>query len=288
MIVASMAAFGTLAPFVRSISVTSGELALYRAILASLLIGSYLLFTKQPIAFDKIKKELPLLLFSGAAMGLNWILLFEAYRYTSVATATLCYYMAPIFVIAASPIVLRERLTLRRGVCIVVALVGMVAVSGVPEGAGGDFRGILLGLGAALLYASVILMNKRMGEISAYDKTTVQLASAAVVILPYVLLAEQIPWEAFTLTTVLVLLVVGVLHTGIAYVLYFGSMYALKAQSVALLSYLDPIIAIVLSALLLQEWPSLLVWIGAVLVLGAAMVSELPSRKKGEVTESLS
>ena len=92
MLIASMAVFGTLGPFVRNISVSSAELALYRAVLASVLIGIFLLVTRQKIPFGKIKKELVLLLLSGMAMGINWILLFEAYKYTTVSVATLSYY----------------------------------------------------------------------------------------------------------------------------------------------------------------------------------------------------
>ncbi len=278
-LILSMTVFGTIGIFRRYLPLPSGLIALSRGLIGTLFLLLFVTVTKKGISWRTIREKLWLLVFSGALIGLNWILLFEAYRYTSVATATLCYYMAPIFVMAASPLVLRERLSAKQGTCVAVALVGMVAVSGVLEGGGGDIRGILFGLGAALLYASVILMNKRMGAIGAYDKTIVQLGAAALVILPYVLLAETIPWETFTLRVGVVLLAVGVLHTGIAYALYFGSIHALSAQSVALLSYLDPIVAIVLSALVLHECPSPLAWGGTILVLGAAMVSEMPSRK---------
>ena len=107
MLIMSMTVFGTLGLFVRNISVSSGELALYRAVLAALLIGVYLLVSRQKIPFARIKKEVPLLLLSGAAMGVNWILLFEAYRYTTIAVATLCYYMAPVLLIAFSPLLIR-------------------------------------------------------------------------------------------------------------------------------------------------------------------------------------
>ena len=111
MMILSMATFGTLGLFVRNISVSSGELALYRALLASLLIGGYLLVTRQRISLGKIKKELPLLLFSGIAMGINWILLFEAYKYTTVSAATLSYYFAPVIVTAVFPFLFKEKLT---------------------------------------------------------------------------------------------------------------------------------------------------------------------------------
>jgi len=281
-LILSMSIFGTIGIFRRYLPLPSGVIALARGVIGTVFLLLFVAITKKGISWPSIRKNLGKLLLSGALIGLNWILLFEAYRYTSVATATLCYYMAPIFVIAASPFVLRERLSGRQDACVVVALLGMVAVSGVLEGGNVDARGILFGLGAAVLYASVVVINKTLGEIAAYDKTIVQLAAASVVILPYMLLAEEIVWSAFTPLVCLVLLLVGVLHTGVAYALYFGSMSGLSARSVALLSYLDPVVAIVLSSFLLGEWPSVITWIGACLVLGSSVVSELPQRTHPE------
>ena len=151
MLVASMAIFGTLGPFVRNISVSSGELALYRAALAAVLIGVYLLVTKQPLPLRKMGRELPLLLLSGAAMGVNWILLFEAYRYTTVSVATLSYYFAPVIVTAVCPVLFHEKLTAKQILCFVMSTLGLVLITGTGEvGQGGtDWIGILFGLGAA-------------------------------------------------------------------------------------------------------------------------------------------
>lgn len=283
MLVASMAVFGTIGVFVRNVPVSSGELALYRAVLASVMLAAYLVVTKQPLELKKIRRELPLLLLSGVAMGFNWILLFEAYNHTSVATATLCYYMAPIFVTLAAPLVLGERLTARKLITAFVALFGMVLVSdilnvGVSDMA--ELRGILLGLGAAALYASVILLNKKLTDISAYDRTVIQLGAAAVVLLPYVLLTEN--WSAVTLEplTIILLLAVGVVHTGAAYAMYFGSMRELSAQTVAIFSYIDPILAVILSAVILGEPMGLGVIIGGILILGATLAGELWGESK--------
>ena len=146
------------------------------------------------------------------------------------------------------------------------------------EGAG-DFRGILLGLGAAMLYASVVLINKKITGISAYDKTVVQLGAAAAVMIPYLLATEDL--TAITLTPLAgaLLLVMGTVHTGVAYALYFGSFDRLPAQSVALFAYVDPVVAVLLSAVLLREPMNLPAGIGAVLILLSAAISELPSAK---------
>lgn len=271
-LIAAMVIFGSIGIFRRYIPLPSGMIGACRGLMGMLfLLGVNLARGEKPCGKD-IRASLPLLLLSGAAMGFNWILLFEAYRYTSVATATLCYYMAPIFVILASPIVLKERLTLRKLLCVAAAVVGVALVSGVSET--GSLTGILLGLGAAVLYACVILLNKRLGSVSTGDRTIVQLGTAGAVLVPYTLLAESFAGVTMDGMSIIMLLVVGAVHTGLAYWLYFGSMKELPAQTVALYSYIDPIVAILLSALILGEALTPLGLLGAVLVLGATLVSE--------------
>ena len=278
----SMVIFGTIGVFRRYIPLPSSLVAMTRGLTGMLFLLLVMVLRKCGMNRTAVRRKLGLLCLSGAAIGVNWILLFEAYNYTSVATATLCYYLAPMFVILASPLVVGERLTAKKLICVLAALLGMVFVSGVLETGGGssDLKGVLLGLGAAVLYASVVLMNKQLGDVPAWDRTIVQLGSSAAVLLPYVLLTEELGALTFTPGTIGLLLVVGIVHTGIAYALYFGSLMQLKAQTAAILSYIDPVVAVLLSALVLREHMSLLSGLGAVLVLGAAVVSELPSRRK--------
>ena len=277
MLLASVFIFGTIGILRRYIPLSSSLIALVRGVIGSFFLISLICFSKKKVNASAVRKNLLLLIFSGAAIGFNWILLFEAYNYTSVATATLCYYLAPILVIFASPLVLKESMTKRKLLCAVTALLGMVLVSGILDA---DFsgiaemQGILFGLGAAALYASVILMNKKMVGIAAYDKTILQLSMASIALLPYVLLTEDWTAVSFSPLSVTLLLIAGIVHTGIAYWLYFGSMEHLPSHTVALLSYLDPILAIVLSMVFLREPMSIAAAVGAVMILGAAYVSE--------------
>ncbi len=281
-LVAAMLIFGTIGLFVRYLNLPSGMIACVRGLVGTLVLLLIMALLRKRPSLAAIKKNLLRLLLSGAFIGFNWILLFEAYRYTTVSTATLCYYMAPIFVVLGAALLLRERLTARKLLCVLVALVGMVGVSGMAENGLptlAEAQGILFGLGAALLYASVMLLNKGLREIDAYDKTVVQLAAAALVILPYTLAVEGGgAWLSLDLPTLLLLLLVGVVHTGLAYFLYFGAMGGLHAQTVAILSYIDPAVAVLLSMLVLHEGMTPLGLGGAVLVLLAALVSELPAK----------
>lgn len=284
MMIGAMTIFGTIGIFRKYIPLPSSTLALARGVIGTLfLLMLVLVIKKQKLSAEAIKRNLVCLVVSGALIGFNWILLFEAYQYTTVAIATLCYYMAPVIVIVVSPFLFKEKLTPLKAICVLVALIGMVFVSGIPQsGFGGisELKGILLGLGAALLYAIVVILNQYIRDINAYDKTIMQLGTAAIAILPYTLLTEPLSGISFTPFAVLMLFVVGIVHTGIAYTLYFGSMSGLKTQTIALFSYIDPVVAIILSAVILHENIGLYGIIGAVLVLGSTLVSELAGEKK--------
>lgn len=280
----SVSVFGTIGIFVRWIGLPSSVIALVRGAVGAAFLLLLARFRHAPIDRAALRSRWQLLLLSAAMMSFNWITLFEAYRYTTVATATLCYYMAPIFVTLISPILLKERLTARKLLCVFLALAGMVFVSGVPQsGLPGpsEAKGILLALCSAALYAGVILINKYLAGVPAYDCTLLQLAGSAAVMILYILLTEDLSAMSVTPLGAVLLLIVAVFHTGWCYALYFGSMTVLSAQTVALFSYIDPIVAILLSALLLKEplgWSGIL---GAALVLGSTLVSELPVPGKG-------
>ncbi len=280
----SMVIFGTVGLLRRYIPVSSAFLAFSRGILGGLLL---LAFTrlKRGSGGERMPRRafLPLML-TGCVIGVNWMLLFEAYNHTTVAVATLCYYMQPVIVTLLSPLVFRERLTARKAACAAAAGAGMVLISGAADGGSlppGHLRGVLLGLGAAVCYAAVVILNKRITGVDPYRKTTVQMLSAGAVMIPYLLLTGSFRMEAPGVRTVLLLLTAGAVHTALAYVLYFGSMEKLKAQSVAMLSYIDPVTALLLSALLLGEPLGAAGILGAVLIIGSAAVSELaPEGKK--------
>jgi len=273
----SMAAFGTLAPFVRNIAVSSGELALYRAILAALLIGAFLLLTKQKDGFHSSGKELLLLLFSGVAMGFNWILLFEAYKYTTVTIATLSYYFAPVIVTVVCPFLFKEKLTKKQILCFVMSTLGLALVTGITNlGSGGnDAVGIAFGLGAACLYATVILLNKFIKGVTGIHRTFLQFLAAIGVLLPYVGFTSGMHLENLDMTGWICLLVVGFVHTGITYCLYFTSLKDLSGQEAAILSYVDPLVAVVIGILVLQEPFNLQQLLGGGLILGFTLLNEL-------------
>lgn len=281
MLVLSMVSFGTLAPFVRNISVSSGELALYRAVLAALLIGTFLLMTKQTGFVHFPKKERYLLLLSGVAMGFNWILLFEAYKDTTVAIATLSYYFAPVIVTLVCPLLFHEKLSRKQILCFVMSTLGLSLVIGITDlGRGGnDARGIAFGLGAAVLYATVILINKFIRGVTGIHRTFLQFLAAILVLIPYVLCTSGVNLEKLNAAGWGSLLIVGFVHTGITYCLYFTALKDLSGQEAAILSYMDPLVAVLMGVLVLKEPLSWQQLTGGLLILGFTLVNELDTGK---------
>ncbi|MBQ6713464.1 MAG: EamA family transporter [Selenomonadales bacterium] len=276
MMITAMAIFGTLGPFVRNIAVSSGELALYRAILAALLITGFLFLTKQKIPFAAIKKEIPLLLASGMAMGINWILLFQAYKYTTVSLATLSYYFAPVIVTLVCPILFRERLTIKQIICFIMSTLGLILIIGIGDvGSGNNLLGIMFGLGAAVFYATVILLNKFIKNVEGMPRTFLQFIAAIIILLPYVFSTSGITLCNLDNIGWINLLIVGLFHTGITYCMYFSSLKELPGQKAAILSYIDPLVAVLISVVILGEAMTLWQVIGGMLILGFTLWNEI-------------
>ena len=276
----SMVAFGTIGIFRRYIPLDSGILAMARGIIGAIFIFIFLAVRKTPFALSHFHGRAWMVMIVGAIMGFNWVTLFEAYNYTSVSTATLCYYMEPIFLILISPFVFKEKMTGKKLICVAVAFIGMIFVSGVLTASVGksDITGITFGLLSGFLYAIVVCSSRAIKDVDPYEKTALQLFSAGVVMIPYLLFkgafADPSLASAFTPTTIIMLAIVCIVHTGIMYLLYFESINHLSVTQIAVLSYIDPVVAIILSQVILHEdmgWQGV---VGAVLILGAAFISE--------------
>ena len=276
LLLGSMAIFGGIGLVRRLIPLPSSVIAMARGLIGGTATFLYFRARGGKLSLRALGSEGPWLLLSGALLGFNWILLFEAYRYTSVAVATLCYYMAPILIVLVSPILFRERITAKKAICVAVALGGMMLVSGVlKDGGVKDVRGVLFGLAAAVLYASIVLTNKKLTRTDGLSRTILQLLTAGVVLLPYVLITENVTALDWSGSTIPMLLVAGLIFTALTYAMYFSAIPGLRAQTAALGSYFDPVVAVLVSALFLHEPMSAAEWVGAVLILGATAISTL-------------
>lgn len=271
--------YGTIGFFLHFVKYSSEFVVLGRGVLGSLFIFLVLSLRKEKIDTDAIKKNLKTLLISGFALGFNWVFLFAGYRY-GIAISSLCNYMAPIIVVVISILVYKQKISKPQILFIIMAFVGMLLLIGVIGGdLKGDIRCVIYGLLAALGFVILVLCNKRLTDIKPLEKTLVQLLASAVIVLPYVILNDGFPKE-FDLTSTLIVLVLGILHTGVAYICYFSSIDVLPAQSIAILGYLEPVLNFVIGALVFHEELGVSSIIGAVLILIASIGNEIFGTKE--------
>ncbi len=282
MFIAAMMIFGTVGLFVRRIALPSAEIALCRAAIALVVIGVFMAFTGRFKALRALGRPFWRFALSGVMMGVNWILLFEAFRYTSIALATLSYYIAPTLMVLASVIFLKERITLFQTVCFALSTLGLVLMVGVSGGSGQDLRGIVLALGSAVLYAAVVMMNKAGGGTDGITRTFVQFLAAVTVLLPFIALRGGFHVGQLDGSGLMNLLVLGLVHTGMCYCLYFISLAHLRGQQAAILSYLDPLVAVLLSVIWLGEPVSAVQLLGGGVMLLFAFLNEFSARKPGK------
>ena len=267
MYVLSMLLFGTNGYLVSHISLQSSQIVLVRTLIGGILLSA------MDFTFSRIKPELRNLLAGGIALGLNWVALFAAYRMLNVSLATLIYYAGPMLVLLFSPWLFREALTKRKLTAIIIVAVGLLCITGSIAAGKLSMAGLVTAIGSALFYAALIVFNKRIKNTGGLQTAAIELDVAFVVVLLYVLFTSGFSYPLAT--DIPYLLTIGLLNTGLAYFLYFSSMQRLPAQSVALISYIDPVSALLFSAWLLNENMTLLQIAGAVFIIGGAILGEL-------------
>ena len=276
----AMLIWGSLGLFVKHIPLSSPELAFFRALIGGLFLLLVTIIGRKPLSGHAIRPMLALLILSGAAISINWIFLFQAYKYTTVPIATLSYYFAPVLIILISPLLFKERLTAIRLLCVLLATfgLGLILLGGqMGQETGAVPVGVGFGLLAAIFYAAVVILNKFLQGLSGHETTLIQLTAAALVLGLYITLTGGFHLNAMTASSWLMVAVVGILHTGVAFLLFFSAIPQLSSQSLALFSYVDPISAMIFSALFLHELLTPLQLAGGILILGAACFSEWQS-----------
>jgi RarD protein len=279
--ISAMLIFGTIGIIVKFIPLDASEIAFYRSILALLVISLYFIIKKEKFKFNLKKNTLILLLLSGIGIGLNWIFLFESYNYTSLSISTVCNYFAPIIVMVLSPIILKEKISLKQVICLIIAVVGLILIVGAFEFKkdSNNLIGIILSLLAAALYAVVILINKKINFVDGIERTFFQFLSLAIVLLPYTLFTTGFNVFKLSITNLLWLLLLGVVHTGIAYCLYFTSIKDMSGQKISILSFIDPVTSIMLAFFIFNDQLTGLQLVGALLILFATIFSEIRIKK---------
>jgi RarD protein len=276
-----MTIFGSIGIFVHEIGLPPAVIASIRAIVGTAFLAIILGFYSNRANLSDVKKNLLPIIISGTALGFNWIFLFQAYQQTTIPVATVCYNLAPVFVLVLSPILLRERVTPVSIACTLGALAGAILLSGITSGDAVNKTGVTYAIIAAILYAVIMLTNKKISGISSLDNAFYQMAVASVVTIAYSVFTVDMSTVTIGGNVGWMLLVLGILHTAVAYALVFSASKRMTAQAWGILSYLEPATAIVLAFFLLKQPITNIEILGAVMVFGFALINGLVRRKRG-------
>lgn len=258
------------------VSLPSEFVAMCRGLIGSVFIIFYLKIKGEKIDLVSIKNNLKYLVLSGISLGVNWAALFTAYRVSTVALGSLCNYMAPIILVLIAPILYKEKLTIKKGLCVLGAFIGIIFVSGIIESdVDINIQGIIYGFIACAGFVSLIIFNRKLKDITPYNKAVVQLLVSAITIAPYVIINNINTTLTINTTSIIVILIMGIVHTGIAYCFYFASINEIDTQTLAIFGYIEPVLSVITSFLLLNEPLSMYGMVGACLIIVSACLSEI-------------
>ncbi|MBP5280351.1 MAG: EamA family transporter [Erysipelotrichaceae bacterium] len=266
--------YGTIGLFLHFISYSSEFVVLCRGSIGTLFILLVLLTRKDKIDFQSIRNNLKTLMISGFALGFNWVFLFAGYRH-GIAITSLCNYLAPLIVVVIMATVYKQKINSRQLGCIALAFVGMLLLTGIFESNNdSDIRCVIYGLLAAFGFVIMVLCNKKLSNIKDLEKTLMQLFFSVLIVLPYVIFNDGFP-KQFDMQSTILVIILGVLHTGVAYICYFAAIHALDAQTIAVLGYLEPALNFFIGAFILKENITIYGVIGAIMILLASIGNEI-------------
>lgn len=272
-IISSMLIWGSVGIFARFSNLDGLTLAFLRVLFGSLFFVIFYSLRQRSwlsASFQSIKPNVGKVFLLGTVLGLNWVFFFSAVLHTQIAKALMIYYLAPVIVFILASAFLGEKITPKRAVLISIAFLGSLIIVSQEEisFSNGDFLGILFALLAAFFYAGVTLLGRHLREIESSALTFFQLAFATLILAPFALRRGFTPsWSSF-----LVSLLIALIHTVFALLLYMQGLKEVEANESAILSYLDPMSAVLYAFLIFGEVPSLLTVIGGGLILTASLM----------------
>lgn len=271
---AALLMFGLNGIVASHIALSSYEIVLTRTLIGSLLLIAIFALSRQKLRFFKTKKQMPFLIVSGIAMGASWMFLYEAYRQIGVGVASLAYYCGPVIVMMFAPLLFHEKLTWPKAAGFLAVIVGMLCVNAQALNEGKTAWGLFCGVMSALMYAFMVIFNKKAGKLTGLENSMWQLLTAFLTVAGFVGIKEGFVMHIEP-GSWLPILILGTFNTGIGCYFYFSSIGNLPVQTVAICGYLEPLSAVVFSTLFLHEKMAILQVVGAILILGGAAFGEL-------------
>lgn len=271
--------FGSNGIVASCIALNSYEIVLLRTMIGSLLLITLFFITKCKLTFFKYKRQFAFITISGIAMGVSWIFLYEAYKQIGVSLASLAYYCGPVIVMLISPLLFKERLTVGKVISFIVVFIGIFFVNGQVIGEKRNVWGLFCGFMSAVMYSFMVICNKKAKNITGLENSMLQLTISFLTAAVFVGIKEGYAIHIES-SDILPILILGLLNTGTGCYFYFSSIGKLPVQTVAICGYLEPLSAVVFSAILLHETMLPIQILGAVFILGGAFAGELLTRKQ--------
>ncbi len=262
-----------------NISLSSYEIVFLRTLIGSVLLVVLFLIGKGKFHIKEHKKDTLFIVLSGIAMGTSWMFLYEAYQQIGVSLASLLYYCGPVIVMILSPLIFREKLTTPKLLGFATVLVGIFLVNGNASQGNSNTWGLFCGAMSAVMYFFMVTLNKQSKNISGMENSVIQLVVSFLTVAIFTGIKQgfviNVPTNAWVWIFIL-----GIVNTGIGCYLYFSPLSKLPVQTVAVCGYLEPLSAVVFAALLLGETMTIIQIVGAVCIIGGAMIGELVKTKK--------
>lgn len=277
--IGSLLLFGFNGIVASHIPLDSTHIVLLRSLLGSMSLLAFFFLSGHRFSFTGRGQDVLLICLSGAAMGASWMLLYEGYQRIGVATASLLYYCGPVIVMALSPLFFREKLTYVKLIGFSAVCAGIVLINGL-SGEALNVIGCICGIGGAVFYAVMLILNKKARSVDGMENSLLQMLSATATTVLFLLCREQLSFSVTKGRVWLWILLLGLVNTGFGCWCYFSAIGALPVQTVAVCGYIEPMSAVVFSALLLREHMTPPQLLGAVLIVGGALFAECVRSEK--------
>ena len=282
------ATFGTIGFVMHFIPLSSAVAVFYRALIGGLFIIIMCLISKIEIGIKTMIDNFFILIITGFFMSLNWVFQFEAFRVSSIAIGTVCYNTMPIFLLIIASFVFKESITVKNVICILIATIGIILVSNVINTGiqSNQVLGCIYGIIGAILYALIVIYNRKLNNIKTHDKIIFQFIFSSIIMVIYILLIQKqsIFFESNLDTRtkmigLISLLILCLFHTGFCYIHYFNAVSNLKAETVAIMTYIDPVVALFLSYFVLKEKTTNLQLFGALMILASTFINQVTTKQ---------
>lgn len=261
------------------ILLSSYEIVLFRTLLGSVFLVMLFLLTGGRFHAKEYRRDFIFVLLSGLAMGASWMFLYEGYQQIGVGMATLLYYTGPVFVMILTPIIFKEKLTAPKVIGFAIVFVGIILINGISGGQRISAWGLICAMLSALTYMVLVIFNKQSKHIVGMENAAIQLCGSFVVVAAFVGIKEHFAFTVLPADWPWILLL-GIVNTGIGCYLYFSSLSGLSVQTIAICGYMEPLSAVLLAAILLSEIMTPMQIVGAICIIGGAMLGELLDIKK--------